>query len=541
MLQLFTATNGSTSARVSFENEVVRHLHSTVDPDAEADLFQNIEFFGDIIVFTGIGLGWHLRNALPRLPEKALCIVVDFFPECISYCKDTYFTFKPNPVIYVSSQSGLGLKTALETFCETTPNPRLQYIKHPASFFCCKEFYTDIMDTISSSCIRKSPAIPRPGKKAGLFFGNFFLEKELSNAFAAESVVTAHFEYNDYKSNFDFETAYSKFIQTENPDFIISVNMKGFDANGEALAAAARNGIPVVVWFVDDPRPILLSHKSAIDKIAVALCWEKRFVPFLNRLGFAKVEYVPLACDPSLFSNSRSLGPQTSLGFVGTAMVDEFAGKIKEKFLWSQSYSPLVELLSDQIIATKDVLFSDPLEKAAASLGIRLKFSDEKNMTWLISYITHFASMKKRKSLLQPLMALGLETFGDPDGWKALLGNSVKTHNNIDYRHNISSVYNSIAVNINITSCQMPSAVNQRVFDIPMAHGFVLSDKQSDLLELFDMNEIAFFENQTELVDMAAFYLSHEVQRNAITNSARKRILSDHTYVNRVKKILSLL
>jgi spore maturation protein CgeB len=253
------------------------------------------------------------------------------------------------------------------------------------------------------------------------------------------------------------------------------------------------------------------------------------------------VEYVPLACDPSLFSNIQPSKPETPIGFVGTAMVDSSAGNIRSKFLWSPSYVPIVEFCSDQLVKNKNILCPDAIVTAASMFGIQLAFSDEKNMTWLISYITHYASMKKRKSLLQPLLPFGLETFGDPLGWKTLLGNTVPTHDNIDYRHGIGAIYNSIQVNINITSCQMPSTVNQRVFDIPMANSFVLSDKQSDLLELFDMNEIAFFENQSELVDMAKFYLSHEIQREAIVNAARKRILLDHTYENRVEKILSLL
>jgi spore maturation protein CgeB len=149
--------------------------------------------------------------------------------------------------------------------------------------------------------------------------------------------------------------------------------------------------------------------------------------------------------------------------------------------------------------------------------------------------------MKKRKTIIAGLLSLGIETFGDPDGWKELFGNTIITHPNIDYRRQLASVYQSIAINLNITSCQMPTAVNQRVFDVPMAGGFVISDKQKDMDELFKPGEIAVYESVEDLQEKVRFYLDHETRRRAITERAQKRILGEHTYAHRIKKIISSL
>jgi len=318
--------------------------------------------------------------------------------------------------------------------------------------------------------------------------------------------------------------------------------MKGFDGNGQTGRIARRFGVPIVVWFVDDPRPILLNNGNHMGPDMTAFCWEKEHIPFLRDAGFHKTEFLPLACDPGQFVETlsvRSLSASmaTPLGFVGTSMVDRFAGNIRDKFLWSDSLSPLVETCAESLIADPALRVQESIPAIAEKLGIRLGFSDEKNITWLAAYIIHHASMKKRKTIVNGLLLQGIETFGDPAGWKELFGNAVVTHPNIDYRHELASVYRSIAININITSCQMPTAVNQRVFDVPMAGGFVISDRQQDLLTMFRPQEIATYETIEDLREKVRFYLGHETERRKITDLAQKRILGEHTYAHRMRKI----
>jgi spore maturation protein CgeB len=134
-----------------------------------------------------------------------------------------------------------------------------------------------------------------------------------------------------------------------------------------------------------------------------------------------------------------------------------------------------------------------------------------------------------------------VETFGDPEGWRKLFGVAIHAHPNIDYRRELAAVYRHIGVNINITSCQMPTAVNQRVFDVPLASGFVLTDRQPDLTELFDESEVATYGSPGELSEMALFFIEHESERNKISAAAKTHILAEHTYEHRVKIILDSL
>jgi spore maturation protein CgeB len=249
---------------------------------------------------------------------------------------------------------------------------------------------------------------------------------------------------------------------------------------------------------------------------------------------------MPLAADPALFDAAGEKRTVAQIGFVGSSMGRAFLQDIAARFLWKKEMEPMVLSAARDLLENRAAAVSDILARACGRHGYILPFSDEKNVTWLCSYIIHTASMLRRKGLLDPVVPLGLHTFGDPAGWRELLGSTLPAHPDIDYRTECASAYRSVDVSVNITSCQMPTAVNQRVFDVPLCGGFVLSDHQGDLDELFAPNELAVYRTPEELVDNITFYRSHPAERARITSRARERILSMHTYAHRVEKINEL-
>jgi spore maturation protein CgeB len=86
----------------------------------------------------------------------------------------------------------------------------------------------------------------------------------------------------------------------------------------------------------------------------------------------------------------------------------------------------------------------------------------------------------------------------------------------------------------------MPSAVNQRVFDIPLCERFVISDCQSDLLELFPKNALCTAASPEEYADLAKFYLKNSEAKEEIIKNAREHILKEHLYVNRVAMMVAI-
>jgi len=84
----------------------------------------------------------------------------------------------------------------------------------------------------------------------------------------------------------------------------------------------------------------------------------------------------------------------------------------------------------------------------------------------------------------------------------------------------------------------MPNTVNQRVFDCPAAGGFLLTDAQPALRELFDADtEIACYASLDEAREMLRYFRARPAERRAITARARERILNEHTYEHRLHVI----
>ena len=541
-LQLFTATSGKLSARVLVDNETTRHLHSTVKPEAEADFFKDTALWGNINIFAGVGLGYHLQKISTAIPPSTQLIILDYYDKCVEHNLSTTFAGIPNQQLSISASNYHEKKAELVKLIQSNPSPLIQTIRHPASFDIHREFYQELLALIYAAVARHRKKVSAV-KKALLFYDNFFLQEECRKALVdINNNEPTLFKTKHLPSGTDYETELHRAIQTEKPDYILSINMKGFDGNGILNSTASYFDIPVIVWFVDDPHPILLQQGKFITKQMSALCWEKSYIPYLEKLAFNSVSYLPLATDPSLFSSTTQSSPTKNLGFVGSAMGGAFLENIRNKFLWSDSLAPLVDKASDTLLADPGRHVSTIIQEVSAKQSVDLPFSDDRNITWLCSYIIHTASMKKRRMTVGALQPLGLELFGDPEGWKEVFGVDITVHPSLDYNTQLCNAYRTIAVNLNITSCQMPGAVNQRVFDIPASGSFILSDNQDDLNELFEPGKEAItYNDNNELKDLVKYYTVNSAARGHIVEAAQKRILGEHTYYHRVKYIQETL
>jgi spore maturation protein CgeB len=229
-------------------------------------------------------------------------------------------------------------------------------------------------------------------------------------------------------------------------------------------------------------------------------------------------------------------------GFVGTSMGGNFLEEIAAKFIWKPEFGAIVERIAALLLQQPEVEVDRCIDQHDSRSGIPHKAIDEHTRTWLRSYIIHTASMLKRKSVVTRLLESGIETFGDPEGWLELCGTALKVNPDVDYLTGIGDCYRSITVNINITSCQMPTAVNQRVFDVPVSGAFIINDDQKDLEELFSSpDQYTVYHTVDELAEKVEYFSRHEEARDKIVAAARTQILKNHTYTHRLRTLLHTL
>lgn len=523
---LFTAQSGGLSVRLDHEDGTSLHLHSLVAPEKEGAYFSELRFWGDRIVLAGCGLGYHLTQAMETVGQGSRKILlIEYYPELAERALKL-FPGKAREKVTLITHGTDDPEEAIRDFLHG--GRLVQMVKHPASFRAHEDFYRKILRECSGGPDRSADT-----DVALLMTGSFFVEEELKKAVEKTGSSVYPFNYRECTSLVLYEQRLQELLQKACPDILISINMLGFDGNGILTDYAGRAGIPVVVWFVDDPRPILLNQTREHFADITVFCWEKEYLPWLRAQGFSSVSYLPLATDPDQFSGPAEENPTVRCGFAGSSMGAAFLSKIRSKFIWRQEYGVTARSIASRLI-------ENPRTDVDRTLLNAGRF-DEHTLTWLRSYTLHMASGLKRRSVINALRETGVETFGDPDGWKELCGPQTVTHPDVDYRTGIAALYKKILVNINITSCQMPSAVNQRVFDVPAAGAFILNDYQTDVTELFSPGEYVTYSDISELPELVDYYSGNEQARRKVIMGARARVLGEHTYVCRFRSVMERL
>ncbi|MED5465642.1 MAG: glycosyltransferase [Myxococcota bacterium] len=314
------------------------------------------------------------------------------------------------------------------------------------------------------------------------------------------------------------------------PDFVLSINHLGFDEGGYLGSLLANLQVPLAVWYVDSPGLILQTSRTTGTPWVSAFLWERSLRSQLDRRGYPHTKYLPLGTDPEVFFPRRA-PQQGSLTFIGSSNEEKLGQCLAE--LKPANY-PLVVRLAREILGDRDVLV-DPLKLPSGfpRMGDEAAFC-------LMRTAMYLATIRYRKDLLSRLVGKGMTIYGD-EGWQDQLREAT-LRERTRYGVQTAEIYSWSEVSINATSAQMPRAVNQRVFDVPAAGGFLLSDAQPDLEELFEMGkEAVTYSCGEELVELVDYYRRHPSQREAIAQAGRARVLKEHTYVHRLNTLLEVM
>lgn len=111
-----------------------------------------------------------------------------------------------------------------------------------------------------------------------------------------------------------------------------------------------------------------------------------------------------------------------------------------------------------------------------------------------------------------------------------------------DYFKDMPRIFNTSKINLNITSKSIISGIPLRVFDIMGSGGFVLSNYQPELAELFENGrEVVMYESVDDLVEKIDYYLTHEDERKEIARAGCKKVQKMYRFEVRIREILNLV
>ena len=112
----------------------------------------------------------------------------------------------------------------------------------------------------------------------------------------------------------------------------------------------------------------------------------------------------------------------------------------------------------------------------------------------------------------------------------------------VDYYDTAPEVYKSSKINLNITLRSIGSGIPLRAFDIMGCGGFLMTNYQEDFLQFFEPDkDYVYYENPEDLNEKAAYYLSHDTEREQIARHGYEKVRAEHTYKVRVQQMLSVI
>lgn len=347
-------------------------------------------------------------------------------------------------------------------------------------------------------------------------------------------------DLNEIKGLFD------QALRALKPDFLLTVNHRGFDQEGYITRMLETYRIPFASWYVDSPQLILGHYRENNSPYLTLFFWDRDYVPMFRALGFQRVEYLPLGVDEVLFASHEKSADSGKfcpmpLSFVGNSMFHKAGLRLAK----SGVEGPLKEWfgeISKKFMETDELVVRDFLAKRRPDLYAHFSRLSEVQALAYETGVTWQATGLYRLSLVRRLHGFRATIAGDP-GWEGLLGgNGFCLLRELNYYIDLPSFYRSSTICFNATSRQMKQGINQRVFDVPACGRVVLTDWTRQLQDLMEPGkEVLAYRTPEEVPALVERALGDKDFCDKIAEAGHRRVLSEHTYVRRVRRIVEVM
>ena len=548
-LRLFPSANGPLTVSAISEGKE-KTLHSRYDPkkEAEAQIKTLHPPENAVVLFWGMGLGYHVVKAIENLSAETPVAVVEKDAGIFRLAMEN-MDLSPlldrDAVLLLVDPSVDGAEKALSRFQMAHGFAPFKQVEHLSAVRLHENFYRNMKDRFpdgEGSFTDKMvyPRFTKASHRILLLSTGYYLVREIEKAIKALGHDLRIIPIEDKKAG-NSETI-KALLQTTaefKPDFVLTVNHLGFDANGVLTELLDQLRLPFASWFVDSPLFILGAGRGLVSDYASIFLWDRDYMDQVKTLGFDRVTYLPLATDETVFKpNARVPEFDCPAGFVGNSMVKPVRDKMALLGI-AMDRLPTLDRAARDFIRQPDRVPGRIIRRLDLPGELGLKNLSREQWLELEGLVTWRATGLYRLELVKALSPFGPSVIGD-GGWReSLPQNGFRLRPPLDYYTELPQFYPACKINLNATSLQMKTGVNQRVFDVPATGGFLLTDKREQLNDLFDPEtEVVQYADAEELADLARFYLSHDRQRSRISERAGQRVLAEHTYRHRLTALI---
>ena len=339
------------------------------------------------------------------------------------------------------------------------------------------------------------------------------------------------------------QKALEAFLKKHRPAFVISTL---FDSSVAVITK--RLGMKYAVWCMDSPAYSAWTPDAESDHCYI-FYFDYREYELKRQSGLKNVYHLPLAAD-TVWGEQLGVTDEEirryscDMSFIGSLytnnLYDKTIGQFPEDM--QESFARLLENSAFVWDGQERLHMSSELVENVRTLCPDM--FDEPHMPdeyFLRKFFMGRKLTHVERTLMMELLAerydihlYTRDTEVVPEG--------VRRFPEIDGSDGALKVFKASRINLNITLRSIASGVPLRVFDIMSMGGFVLSDRQEEISELFEEGkDIVTYRTPEELVDKVDYYLKHEDERAKIAASGYRKVKEQHTYESRLDKIISIL
>ncbi|WP_300881627.1 glycosyltransferase [uncultured Desulfovibrio sp.] len=501
-------------------------------------------------VLLGAGLGHALRLLLEEEPGPVAVVEKERALRELTGVLDALPESSRRRVHLVEAQDAHTALTELTHWQSRHGGKRLLPLPLPFYLRLDRAYYGELREKLAASARfdfwnrAVQPRFRDAAPRVLLLTSKYFLMGELEGACRklgiAYKLVTLG---NDALACEDFIQQLLEAVLSFRPDCCITLNHMGVDVEGVLMELLARLQLPLASWFVDNPHLIIHLYTRCVSPWTALFTWDADNIDSLRQTGFEHVFYLPLGTDTERFSPRRAAAPdawKADISFVGNSMLYKVGGRLKNGRFPRELLLPFRKIatafMNSEQRSVADFLrrsFPDVYASYAALPDNEARLAYETAITWQ-------ATRLYRNGCVRRLLPFHPLIVGDR-GWRVEFRHEPRQPRYLDalsYYAELPAFYGHSAINFNCTSKQMKGAVNQRVFDVPAAGAFVLTDWRPQMEQLFEPEEMACYHDPEEIPDLTRYYLAHPLERRKMAAAGRRRVLACHTWEHRLQVLL---
>jgi spore maturation protein CgeB len=342
----------------------------------------------------------------------------------------------------------------------------------------------------------------------------------------------------------EFERVIEKKIQENSYDFVFTVNYFALISN-----VCDRNGVRYVSWTCDNPL-ISMYHESVFHDCNYIFTFDKTNYMEFKGMGVKHIWYLPLAVDTNRMDitteNADLRKYRGDVAFVGSLYERNSYDKLKKRLpdyllgyfdavieaQLNVSGANIVEpMLTTEILEQLQQYFElDKSEGSFSDLGLIFQ-------TTVLGF--KIAEVQRRRALIELSKHFPINVYSNSNVSDML---RIQYCGSVDYWGELPKVFRASKINLNFTIPNIKSGIPLRVWDVLGAKGFLLTNYQAEIPLYFKEGEdLVCFDGVEDLKEKVGYYLTHEEERCKIAENGYRKVKEHHTYIERIRYILSVL